>query len=171
MSRIGEPGFSYVDPIAVGAIISQIFPFIVLFSRIDLQQRCQPPPVSAHPVCCDRSRGTPRHEDTGGCIHESVGGSIHPRTPMLKRTTHATAHSKALQMHKALPKMTESASPAATNVVARPDPARRGTRQALTHPHQMERLRRNGSAKLPPLLYSEISRYLATVQEHSTFST
>ena len=52
-----------------------------------------------------------------------MGGSIHPRTPMLKRTTHATAHSKALQMHKALPKMIESASPAATNVVARPDPA------------------------------------------------
>ena len=125
--------------------ISQIFPFIVLFSRIDLQQRCQPPPVSAHPVCCDRSRGTPRHENTGECI-EVDGGSIHPRTPILKRTTHATAHSRALQMHKALPKMTESASAAATNVVALPDPAALGPRQAVTPPHQKERLRSSSEA-------------------------
>ena len=39
---------------------------------------------------------------------------------MLKRTTNATAHSKALQMHKVLPKLTESAAAEATNVVALP---------------------------------------------------
>ena len=72
--------------------------------------------------------GQEGHPDTRtrGDAYKSMGGSIHPRTPMLKRTTHATAHSKALQMHKALPKMTESASPAATNVVALPDPAALG---------------------------------------------
>ena len=55
-----------------------------------------------------------------------MGGSILPRTPMPKRTTNATAHSKALQMHIALPKLTESASAEATNVVALPDPAALG---------------------------------------------
>ena len=44
---------------------------------------------------------------------------------MLKRTTHATAHSKALQMQQALHKMTESAAAEATNDDAQPDPAAR----------------------------------------------
>ena len=72
--------------------------------------------------------GQEGHPDmiTRGDAYKSMGGSIHPRTPMLKRTTHATAHNKALQMHKALPKLTESASPAATNAVALPDPAALG---------------------------------------------
>jgi hypothetical protein len=69
MSRIGEPGFSYADPIAVGAIISQIFPFTVLSHASIYSNDVSLPPVSAHPVCCDRSRGTPRHENTEECIH------------------------------------------------------------------------------------------------------
>ena len=147
MSRIGEPGFSYADPIAVGAIISQIFPFIVLFSRIDLQQRCQPPPVSAHPVCCDRSRGTPRHENTGGCIQVD-GGEHSPPDPNAQtndtrdstQQSTANAQSAAQDDRKCFTGSNECRRPAGS----------RGTRQALTPPHQMEPLTSNGSAALPP---------------------
>ena len=55
-----------------------------------------------------------------------MGGSILPRTRMLKQMTNATAHSKALQMHKAPPKLAESAAAEATNAVALPDPAAPG---------------------------------------------
>ena len=78
------------------------------------------------PVCCDRSRGTQPDSRIREGAYDSMGGSILPRTRMLKQMTNATAHSKALQMHKAPPKLAESAAAEATNAVALPDPAAPG---------------------------------------------
>ena len=84
------------------------------------------PPFQLTQSAVTGQEGHPRHENTGGCIQIDGGEHSPPDPNAQTNDTRDSTHSKALQMHKALPKMTESASPAATNVVARPDPAALG---------------------------------------------
>ena len=84
-----------------------------------------PPPLSAHPVCCDPHEGLT--DDTiRGVMYESMGGSDPPRTQIVLRATDTTGQAKALQKHKALPKLADSAASKATDVVALRDPAATG---------------------------------------------
>ena len=127
--------------------ISQIFPFTVLSHASIYSNDVSLPPVSAHPVCCDRSRGTPRHENTGGCI-QIDGGEHSPPDPNAQtndtrdstQQSTANAQSAAQDDRKCFTGSNECRRPAGS----------RGTRQALTPPHQIEPLTSNGSAALPP---------------------
>ena len=61
-----------------------------------------------------------------GVMYESMGGSDPPRTQIVLRATDTTGQAKALQKHKALPKLADSAASKATDVVALRDPAATG---------------------------------------------
>ena len=58
-----------------------------------------------------------------GVMYESMGGSDPPRTQIALRATDTTGQANALQKHKALQRLADSAASKATNVLALRDPA------------------------------------------------